>query len=836
MQSTDSNFDIARPAQVRWDVDRVLELVLAFVLVSGLIGLIAALAGVFSAAHILIVAAALTYGYAKLAPARILSGMVKPKAGHLALIILVACVFRLTPYYYILGGQDQGLYVNIAAEIARTGEMRPRDAVLEKIDREDYAQWYIAENYENSSYLPGVFPRGDVRSGKLEFQFYHMFPVWMALVAGLVGLKWSVYALTALSILSIVFFYRLALVLTGSTRAALVAGVLLAVNPLHVFFSKFPVTEVPMLFLSSAVFAYLAMYWRAPAGERLTRWLVLAILAAACMFTTRISGFMYIPFLLAVSVISLIFDTDRQRGRAIHWWVVVAVALYAISVLYGFKDSAFYSGEIYRMAFSRVLGDGWASSIGILASLAMIVWMPFWLLSGPQTESALGKVLAKGALLLPAAFLVLYALAAYKIYQFGFTSKYDLDPWVGGVGGMWKLSNHGWTSAMSISLVVSALYLSPLVLLAFMGLTLRRWQQPPLLMLLIFLLPFTAYVAVLSWNVPYQPYYARYLLSEFVPYAMLFVVCAWASLTGPARKAIAVVLALGGVYSVLVSGLQLGKDENDGADASLSRLASQLDDADLLLIDRGNMAGVVPVELKTPWVYTYGINVATVTAASVADLDYLQYLDDRYHDIYLVSTARVPPTGFVADHSVKYRISAFRRGTLPPAKEYNRYDAEIFLSQYQRPQAKLAPGKSISFARDQSGTEWLESGWSAPETWGVWSLGNSSTLKVKVAPGLASDRGSLKIKLRSFVTAANPEQKVGISVGGAPTQWIRFEFPGGIQQNVELPLAGASYGPGPSLQVRFEMPQAVSPKAVGASMDPRVLGVGIESAELVGGQ
>ena len=812
-------------------LDRVLELIAVFTFASGLLGLLAGMFGVFSAPHVLTLSLLGTTVYGYFLPLISRTGRAPPRLVHIVLLLLVACLFRLTPYYYVLGGQDEGVYVNMAAELVRTGDLATNDVILEKIDDPAMAKRYVDTNYDPFIYLPGIY-RGEGNPPPLEFQFYHLFPVFMALAGGVLGLKFSVYALTFLSLLSIVFLYRLALALSGSAKVAMATGLLVAVNPLHAFFSKFPVTEVPSVLFSSAAFAFLAIYWRAPDGERMRRWLVLSCLAMACLFTTRISGFMYVPFLLALSIASLICDEDRKRAVAVHAWVVVVLAIYAVSVFYGLHYAGTYSHAIYDASFSRLFGAQWKRPLLLVLGAIMIAWFLIWPVSGTgKLHDRLKKILQLGGSWLGFGFLLMLALGFFKLYQLGFTDRYVADGWI---SGYWKLSGLGWRTFLYGSLFVSAVYLSPFVWIAFFALAMKRWRDPTLVVQLLFILPFMAHISLLLWVIPYQPYYARYLLSEFVPYVLLFVACAWQVLQGAARRAVSTALVLGGIYAVGLSAMQFGKNENQGAWESLSELTAGVDHEDLVLIDGDNARGFVVVEMKTALIYSLGKQVVTMDRASVNDSRYIDYLDTKFDDLYLVSSSDVAPEGFVPERSARYHVMALEHGAKPPIATFDRYKAQLFRYRFERPSITLVPDVPVEFSSDvRSPRNWLEKGWSTLEPWGVWSEGGASFLAIEhdEMSGVDGDL-QLEISMRGFVNPMHVVQRVGISIGQGTTTWVTFRYPGQASVKAKLPVTRSQLMSKTRLQVMFEMPDATSPKTLGLSADARILGFGLESIEL----
>ena len=345
-------------------IDRVLELLAVFIAAISTLGLITALAQCFLAPQVALLATVTTWAYARWVPeARVPGGSpgaTRPNARVIWLLIAVTLFFRLVPYNYVFGGQDQGVYVNMAAQIVRGGGVHVAEETLARIDDRASRALYFNDNYVQQIQRPGIYVSDYAADGSpiLEFQFYHLFAVWMAVFSGLFGQPAGVYALTFMAVASVVYFYRLALAL-GGPKAAAWTGFLLACNPLHAFFSKFPVTEVPTLMFSAMGLGFLAVYATAPPEGRHRRWLVVAAIGMAGVFFTRISGFMYLPFLVAIALLAAIWDEQRSRAAAIVTWVGVVLAIFVVSCLYGLHWSRTYANAIYTSSFSQVFGSHW---------------------------------------------------------------------------------------------------------------------------------------------------------------------------------------------------------------------------------------------------------------------------------------------------------------------------------------------------------------------------------------------------------------------------------------------------------------------------------------------
>lgn len=816
-------------------VDRLLEWVVVWVLLASGLGLAATLAHHFLAPQVCIAATLLTVIYARCTRTR---GSQYPGSGvrpkHMVLLILVCLFFRLPTFYHVQGGQDQGLYVNMANYIERTGSLVIWDTPLEKLQGTSFVERYLAENRNLSadpassnagSYVGGVYirsPTGD----NLYFQFYPLFPIWMALAAGIFGSTFAVYALTLFALLSVLFMYRLTLVLTGSSRAALVAGLLLALNPLHAFFSKFPVTEVPTLAFSLIGFTYLALFWRNEEGSRHRRWLLLSMLSFGALFMTRISGFMYVPFLIAMAVASAANDADRARRNYMQLWVLGVVVLYAVSVAYGLRWSYQYAVDIYRASFGRVFPSHWQVGAAALVVLALMGWSGLTALAQTGMRPRIDRLIVVPLRRAVAPIvLISLALGIYKIYQLGWTAHYQGDGWL---DTQWGLAGSHWRAVKASSLAAFFVYTGPLLPLAFLGLVLRRQREPHIEFLRLFSAGFFVYIALLQWTIPYGPYYARYLLSEAVPYMLLFTVAAWACMPrNGVRRILNAALAITLIYSVTATAGQLGKNESEGVYQSLAQLLAPVDKGDIILLDMLTAGAPDNNQLKTPIVYTFGLTAVTVSGGSLADHAYIAALNARYDEVFMISQSAKVPTGYESMGSTRFRVETYEWNHSFPHKLSISEDARLYLYRLVRPIFPL--GHPESFKAPGAWNEWLTSGWSDPEAGGVWSSGTHAEITIgprelsHVVQGIR-----LNFEVYGLVTAEHPRQRIQVSVNGMVAGTHEVVYPNNqMQFDVTIPAADMTSPNG--IRVAFELPDAVSPKSIGMNSDPRVLGIQLQT-------
>ncbi len=130
-------------------------------------------------------------------------------------------------------------------------------------------------------------------------------------------------------------------------------------------------------------------------------------------------------------------------------------------------------------------------------------------------------------------------------------------------------------------------------------------------------------------------------------------------------------------------------------------------------------------------------------------------------------------------------------------------------------QLRLEQGDSLTVAiNEEEGEAFLGFGWSATESWGVWSDGGRATLRIPAPPG-RSWRAYLLGQVYGTTDA------VPFSFGTPNGPLLRVE----AQPNQDVSIVVESDGEDDV--VRLELPWARSPKEDGASEDERALGFGL---------
>lgn len=565
------------------------------------------------------------------------------------LLLGLAAIFRYEPYMWIAGGQDQGTYVNMSKHFQDHGKVVIIDELRESLP-EEYKSLYDAVNYtvdikpwarvegeHEGGYLPGVYLKDQEKSESI-FQFYHLHPLWMAMFSHVLGEDRHSYSVVFFSLISILAFYFLAFELTGNRAAAWLAGGLLAVSPLHAFFSKFPVTEMLALTFSSLSFYYLAKYYNnAKRHDYCPLYLVMSALAIASLFFTRISGFMYIPWFYLLLIVVELYSSGSVLRVQLRTYVFSVFFLYGISVLYGLTFSYPYVSAIYRASFSKVLGSNWEQKLSLLV-LALAIG--YWLIVYVGLKRCSADKLRNLAALrqyIPHVLLLFLLLGGYKVYQLGFTDRYintSLDI-------RWGIAGNGVNALLYWSPVVLVEYLSPFIAILFIYVMLasRKTISGERTMLLLFVLFFFAYICVLKWYIPYQYYYARYLLSEAFPYILLFSVTGIVTLSSY-RKTAYILVACSAVYMLILSATQFRGKDMDGFKQSLDRLATYVEADDILIVNQRWLWGPSWSEIKTPLKFYYNYNVLSTDMNTVEQFISYYCGPSASHVLYLSAGAQ----------------------------------------------------------------------------------------------------------------------------------------------------------------------------------------------------
>ncbi len=586
----------------------------------------------------------------------------------LLFILLVALLFRAQPYLYVPGGQDQGVYVNMSATYEKTGSTFLIDDVRKKAIESGLKKFYDSANQ-----MPGIYIKSLSKS-EYVFQFYPLHPIWMAIAGKFTGKDNRVYSLVLFSLLSIVAFYLLAREFSGGNKiSSVMVSLLLALNPLHAFFSKFPVTEVVTLAFSSLSFFYLVRYYnQASAGKIGSFYLVLSAMLFGCMFFTHIRGFLYIPFFYFLTLSTILFERNEPARRQLMLCFLSIFVLYALSVVYGMVYSYPYSHDIYNMSFTEVFHSSWQFKLTatILAAGLSVVFA--WIFSKQIANLVKIKLLClvkqNVNTILCFGLILVMAIAFYKAYLFAFTDNY--------IGGRWGIGGHGWSSLDYSNMLIAICYVSPLAFAIFVYSVFRIFPRKKSVIwtaFLSFLCLFWYYnVIILFLADPHKYFSARYLLSELVPYTLLATCLVLGDLFRKGRwwKITSLVLtAIIGTYFLYFTLHQFKGKSADGAHLALKSIAEIVGEKDLLLFYDIHS----PFFLKTPLSLYYGLNTCYLENPPELASKRGQNFLANFHQVFFLTTRLLKVPFLIPIKKIQYKQGEFVKSSFIPTKYHYLY-------------------------------------------------------------------------------------------------------------------------------------------------------------------
>ncbi len=287
-----------------------------------------------------------------------------------AVLLLGSLLLYAHPAEYVVGGGGAGVYVSLAANIAKTGAILVQDPLTAGLSEEVWPGFLRSQPpSDETDFLrfPGFYLSEEQR-GELIPQFFPLHPVWLAIAYAFTGLQGALMLTPLWAVLGVWAFYLLGRALFGWKTAA-IAAVFLAVTPLQIYFARYPTAEPLTQYLTWTglwCFTNFVTY-RSPRSL----WGIAAGLALGQVFLARIDA---VPMLLAPAawLLYLFVKGQWRRDEWSFWITFSAIILY--SVFHALWYSAPYTFNTYRAVWVLATQFWWlAIGLGLLvATLALV--------------------------------------------------------------------------------------------------------------------------------------------------------------------------------------------------------------------------------------------------------------------------------------------------------------------------------------------------------------------------------------------------------------------------------------------------------------------------------
>jgi hypothetical protein len=507
---------------------------------------------------------------------------------------MAAGALRWHQALYSTGGQDQGVYVLNSALLERTGTQTFEDKtrlIFEKYglagyyDRfNQYSLFTKVENKYEGTHRPGFYL---VRPGLYTGQFYPLHPIWMAHFAQLFGQGKQQYSLVLFAIISILSLSLITYEMSDHSMAAgLTVGVLLAISPWHVYFSRFPLTEIVALAMTSSAFYQLLIYWRRRRDDgELEGWrLGFSAMIFGCYLFTRISGIVYLPFIFVIACAEAFLDQDGPRRRQMMMYFFSIAVLYSCSLGYGYLRSFPYFYDVHVSLLTGYFGKYWKVVTPLFVAGLFVTVVTLVQSHRIKSLVKLREWVEKWASMAAAAvFLLVLAGCLYIVYLLKIGAELDdRVRWMGAAAGFEAVR-------YSVLYVVGQYFwiLLPLAFVASIGFAAQKRRAEEGFLLGVLALGWY-YAGYKQQYIPYQYYGIRYMVMELLPYtllaAVLFLATWWQSQVRWRRWLAAFCVLATAIHSGKFTLPQMNGVEYDEINQSLKQLVKRVGHDDILLV------------------------------------------------------------------------------------------------------------------------------------------------------------------------------------------------------------------------------------------------------------
>lgn len=820
------------------DLIGVYSAVLLFVVVASILSIILLCFSYFDVPLIIFGTAVVSFGILRLFSVGIKLPVARLSYTSIFLIAL-ALLLRSDLYPHQMGGQDQGLYVNMAEVLIQNKGLNFQDQFRQELNSEERAVY-------DQSAMSSVALVDDKQS-IYTIEFYPLHPIWMAISKWFFGAGFHTISLLLFSLIGIVGGYHLTKEIFENERAAIIAAFFLSVNPALVFFSKFPVGEIVAFAFSVNGFLFLLRSVKASSSR--VRWLywLIALLSFNCFFFVRMQFFMYLPFFCLLAFVFLVkTNADEQQNKTrltIVSFVVVLFLTFALSLLfyYAFQRGLFEAmvlGHILSLLNPRFIT---VAVIGLLALLAVLLSTYATVSGRSRLRGYVNSLVCVGgrliSWLLPVALLASLP-SIVNLYKHGQMPPFSFSVPTG--DDIWLIRYH--------VLYRLGLMLSPIGLIILFAVPFFRisWTSKARLFLL-FLSTVWLSILLQPW-IPYLYYYGRYLVSEMVPYSLVLMSGVLSFLISSRKEIGRMLLFLIGLYFLSFSILQYNKQESDDLDFYNETLR-YITKRDVVLASGLDGRQYVPLRV------TYGLSVFPLTnrqgeliPVKSETIEKLQvFAEHRGGYLILLNTnlnsqENVKKLAHLTFYDrfltngehIRIGVSFYAKELLsrlflPVTYKTNKNEYGLYELD-KRDIGHLFNNECVSELNlTNAGAIYIQglTGFSPPESHGRWSDGETASYKCRVPR-----RGWLpkKAVLEVMAFAPNDHKQIIIASANKGAEVTITLDATNPQQRLEIPLNELISSK--ELSIELKIPHAKSPKEFGISGDSRKLGISLSKITL----
>ncbi len=537
-------------------------------------------------------------------------------------VIALALALRIAPNLYLTGGQDQGTYVSLSKQYEINRGLYIKDELRESLSEN------LKEIYDKGNVFLGLKFK-DKTTSEYTMPFYPVFPSWMAIFGSTIGSDSRIYALTLFSVLSIVGVYLLAYEISGKNKKiGLLSSFIIAINPLHVYFSRVPLTEVVSLAFLCFGFYYLIKFYNDYLNNKKNiLFLILSLLSFTTLFYTRMSGIFFLPIIILIPLLIFLFSKNLKLFKYFFWYSVSWI----ISLFLSYEFYRAFIPNLYRQIIGKrlfnLIGTETLILLGIF--LCVVLVAIFFVKKIRDKLNSILKFFYKYFYTI--ALLLFFGLIFYELYF------YIKDTFVNNNYSL--LSDESLSLFKQQSFLVGLLYLSPFgfAVLPISFVYLKKKKDIKMVLLILMILIFLIYYWGVLRLTQYHYYFARYQLSELIPFCTILISMFLIDICkNKVGKIVSIILiSLMTIYFGYFSILQL--NDNEGAQKeNFTEIQELVGEKDLLLVAKDEFGSFN--QIIFPIKYYDNINTFSLSSLDYIDNPEIKRLTEKYNNVYLLST------------------------------------------------------------------------------------------------------------------------------------------------------------------------------------------------------
>jgi hypothetical protein len=259
------------------------------------------------------------------------------------------------PYEAKLNSSDASVYLGAAANLAESGKLVNEDPLVAEMSTGERRALFASRfRHDRASPYYDRFPGGvqllDPAGASVSFNFYHLWPVWLAFGLKTIGNPGFLSLLPFFASVSLISLFLLGRILAG-TGFGLAISLLVCFSFPQFYYSRLPLSEVPaQAFFLAGLLCFVRALQGCGAGRRNLQLLAAALWGCLCL--CRVDGAIYLFPALACS-----FLLCAELRRSPAEWLPLAVVLVSFVSLAIMHQIAGNSYEI-PLADLPIIGGG----------------------------------------------------------------------------------------------------------------------------------------------------------------------------------------------------------------------------------------------------------------------------------------------------------------------------------------------------------------------------------------------------------------------------------------------------------------------------------------------